>query len=322
MSEKENCDEFHIPPNKKVCLNGEETYCTNILEGCGWHGEREELNKHLNKFPTVETLLDGCQFTKLKCPFSTAGCDQEFLRKDMTGHLHEAHADETDAFTQAPKVRSLQNKVQELTKEHQQFKDKQTQLQEKLRIQEDLIQSNKEQISVMTQRIAEIDNQLQLASCTSDRAILPVRFNIDNFEQHKIKNDSWFSPHFWTHPHGYRMCLRVLANGEGQLEGHYVSVLLHMMKGKFDDLLEWPFRGIITIQLLDQEGEEDHWTQEIHFTDRTPNEVANRVMEGEMSKTGWGRFQFIQHNLLTPEYLKNNRLCFRVLQIETNITPQ
>ena len=116
------------------------------------------------------------------------------------------------------------------------------------------------------------------------------------------------------------MCLSVIANGEGELKGKCVSILLHMMKGKFDDLHQWPFRGIIVIQLLDQNEDKD-WTKELHITDETPDEMTNRVIDGERSKKGWGRFEFIEHDDLKKGYLKNNRLYFRVAQIEANITP-
>jgi hypothetical protein len=33
-----------------------------------------------------------------------------------------------------------------------------------------------------------------------------------NFEEYKKDNDIWFSPHFYTHPNGYKMCLGVVAN--------------------------------------------------------------------------------------------------------------
>ncbi len=60
---------------------------------------------------------------------------------------------------------------------------------------------------------------------------------MDNFEQHKRDDDSWFSPPVYTHPQGYKICLRVDANGSGT----HVSVGVHFMRGEFDDSLKWPF---------------------------------------------------------------------------------
>ena len=47
----------------------------------------------------------------------------------------------------------------------------------------------------------------------------------------------------------YMMCLKVYANGQGDGKGTHVTVAVCLMRGEFDDLLKWPFRGDFTIQL-------------------------------------------------------------------------
>ena len=36
----------------------------------------------------------------------------------------------------------------------------------------------------------------------------------------------------------------------------HVSVRMYLMRGEFDDHLKWPFRADVTIELLDQQGNE------------------------------------------------------------------
>jgi len=48
---------------------------------------------------------------------------------------------------------------------------------------------------------------------------LPFQFTMTEFERHKRDNDRWFSPPFYTHTHGYRMCVEVNANGFDYHEG-------------------------------------------------------------------------------------------------------
>ena len=43
--------------------------------------------------------------------------------------------------------------------------------------------------------------------------MLPVELTMTNFARDKMHSDHWYSPPFYTHPHGYKMCLRVDANG-------------------------------------------------------------------------------------------------------------
>ena len=163
-------------------------------------------------------------------------------------------------------------------------------------------------------RIKMLEERHELATRIG-MAIGPVRFTMNNFTRYKQTNENWFSPPFYTHPQGYKVCLCVVANGEGPKRGEYTSVLLHLMKGDFDDYLKWPLRVAISVQLLDQEGEEKHYTEKLEFTDRTPDQVANRVTEGERAKFGWGQFPFIKHDQLGC-YLKNDQLSFQIGQIE------
>ena len=69
------------------------------------------------------------------------------------------------------------------------------------------------------------------------------------------------------------MCLNIDANGWAEGKCTHVSVCVALMQGKFDYSLKWPFRGDITIQLLNQE-DKGHYKITICFTDKT---TAGRV---------------------------------------------
>ena len=49
------------------------------------------------------------------------------------------------------------------------------------------------------------------------------------------------------------------------------------MKGQFDDHLKWPFRGEITIQIVNQDGDHHHVEKTIPYNDKTPDNTAGRV---------------------------------------------
>ena len=63
------------------------------------------------------------------------------------------------------------------------------------------------------------------------------------------------------------------------------------MKGPFHDHLKWPFRGEITIQIVNQDRDHDHVEMTIHYNDKTPNECTGRVT-GSMRPVGWGDLIF------------------------------
>ena len=75
---------------------------------------------------------------------------------------------------------------------------------------------------------------------------------------------------FLHHPNGYKMCLSVNANGEGSGRGTHLTVFVCLMPGEFDNQLKWPFRGKITVKLVNQEEDKDHVVETMNFTSRTP----------------------------------------------------
>ena len=163
---------------------------------------------------------------------------------------------------------------------------------------------------------------LAIESCVyADAIVPPVDFTMTDFSQHKQNEEDWYSLPFYTHTRGYRMCVSVDANGNGDGEGTQVSVYVNLMQGEFDDHLKWPFRGDITIQLLNQLEDKDHHTRTINFTDETPDHTAGRVTTGERGES-WGYYTFIAYGELNHisakncQYLKNDRLCFRVTKVK------
>ena len=144
-----------------------------------------------------------------------------------------------------------------------------------------------------------------------------VEFTMTDIEEYKRDNDEWYSPPFYTHPSGYKMCLRVDANGNGRYKGTHLSVLVCLMRGELDDQLKWPFRGKITVKLVNQAEDNDHVVKTVKFTSSVPQEYCKRVMaEGERG-TGWGYGQFLPLTELQPKYLKNDciKLCIKRVEI-------
>ena len=78
---------------------------------------------------------------------------------------------------------------------------------------------------------------------------MPMIIMMRGYEQLKCNNESWYSPVFCTHKKGYHFRLRVDANGWCGTGGA-VAVVVSIVKGDYDDQLQWPFEGAITVQIL------------------------------------------------------------------------
>lgn len=155
------------------------------------------------------------------------------------------------------------------------------------------------------------EEKVVLENLQSLTSIPPVQFTTHKFSQKKKDDEQWYSSPFYTHPQGYKMCLKVYPNGDGPGKNTHVLVSVRLMKGEFDSYLHWPFRGAITVTLLNQEEDKKHITDVLEFSGDAPGSAADRVRDGERAQSGVGNPQFFPHSKLQPKYLKHD--CIRLV---------
>ena len=220
-------------------------------------------------------ISDDCPLTVINCEFSHVGCKTKLFRKNMVKHLEENAVKHTSLL--AKNYKETVSQLEELKEENKQLK---------------------QQVAKMTQ-----DLTLQHI-CTP---ICPVNFTMINFEEHKADDDEWHSPPFYTHLKGYKMQVYVTANSYGEFEDTHTAVGVELMDGEFDDQLQWPFRGRISIRLLSQIDEEYEETT-ITYTGLEPYHIRRGSKVVQDRKT---TADFISHTDLVPKYLKNDclKLC-------------
>ena len=71
------------------------------------------------------------------------------------------------------------------------------------------------------------------------------------------KYTSIFSLPFYSACYGYKMCLRLYILGDGIGEGSHMSLFFVLMKGEFNNILQWPFTHKVTFKLINQCGGRD-----------------------------------------------------------------
>ena len=69
---------------------------------------------------------------------------------------------------------------------------------------------------------------------------------------------SVYSPAFYTSPSGYKMCMRLYLNGDGQARRTHLSLFLVILRGDHDAVLPWPFTHKISFCLYDQTVAQRH----------------------------------------------------------------
>ncbi len=268
---------------------------------CGSTIQRQNIDSH---------VADECPLTTINCDFHHVGCAVKLPRQDMPEHQRENLLTHISllATSHAKQQDKIANLVDENDKQQKSYKTNLTALQTKVTA----LEQEKQLLNTNAGK-----QQVQLAPCTTILLGPPV-LTITNFQQHKRDADIWYSPPVYTHHQGYKICLRVDANGDGTAKGTHVSVFVYLMRGEFDDFLKWPFRGVMSIELLDQVNGKDNKTDTITYDDKTPNKYCIRVTEGERSLNGWGHTEFIAHTELEPKYLRNDTLLFQIHKVELN----
>ena len=112
-------------------------------------------------------------------------------------------------------------------------------------------------IQLQSAKIKEQDLQLSLIeSRSSDGTMI---WKIPQFSQRKAdaengRSTSLFSLPFYSGRYGYKMCLCLYIMGDGIGKGTHLSLFFVVMRGEFDNILQWPFTHKVTFKLINQAG--------------------------------------------------------------------
>ena len=330
-------------------------HCTNSEEGCKWKGTINEtgtsIDTHLNSCPyqlvpctngcvekirrsLLETHLTNncpkrmvnCQYCKRKgahnlitsrihlneCPdlpiqCSNEGCNEKIPRCSLASHKETC----PKAIIQCEYNTVGCNK--KMKREEQEIHNEES-TEVHLQLTNGRLQLTKEKLEEATETIKSLKTTLEQKNplIASNEV-----FKISQFTKKKKENEKWYSPGFYTSTGGYKMSLRVDPNGHGEGEGTRVSCFICLEAGEYDDTLEWPFQGDVTIELLNQLEDKNHRKSMIRYDRSTPDECKERVTVN-MSPEPWGIHSFISHKELDHnsfsrcQYLKDDNLYFRV----------
>ena len=330
-------------------------YCKKKSAGCKWQWELGELDNHLN----LGSVNGQCEFVKVHCPlkcgqslrrrhlekhqsnecpkrpFSCQYCDcKSTYEKVVNDHWPKCQCFPkvcpNKCSTDEIEQRFLQHHLKEecpLQYVACEFSFAGCQVKVERKYMHKHLDENKDKHLKMTasgykELKAELtDLKLALDKIAPEPVFIPPPDMVMNeYERRRKENEHWYSPAFYTHVGGYKMCLFIDANGWDDGEGTHVGVGIFMMKGEFDSHLKWPFQGKITVELVNQKEAEENY-EDCTVQQNENDKIFQRVTEGERANTGWGKPQFISHTeLYKPEegkeYLLNDTLIFRITKIK------
>ena len=322
-----------------------EISCTN--DGCSEHFPRRKTFRHL--------LV--CEFQMVSCKYSSLGCKMKVLRKDL--EKHECDRDQHLDFVVNAVMEhedNLPDLQQQITEQHETINtiqddivriddsiDQQNSTLETLcvkeknmlaRLQSIILAQSRElsKLKSTLERLAHVPSydprrehmlHVQQSTFNSISSQEPNAFRFIEYVKRKSCNASVFSPPIYSSPGGYKMCIKVVPNGDGKGKGSHVSVYAYLMRGENDDHLPWPFTGTIVMELLNQLADQKHHTMSTKLAEGS----NKRAVGCDIVNSGYGYPCYIPHSSLDYnavticQYLKDDCLYFRV-KINSVVMPK
>ena len=259
--------------------------CTN--EGCDQEIPRLQMTTH----------KESCPKEIICCQYKSIGCDQKMNREEQKEHNEQ----------------SMEEHLQMAMEEILELKEERVELNAKIKDKDEATNNKLEETEATLQaKIFSLQGGGKHSSLHQS-----IHIKCSGFREMKEGDTNWFSPAFYTSPGGYKMCLCIAPNGSDSGKNTHVSCGVCLMSGEYDNILEWPFQGEITIELLNQLEDGNHHKLVVCFNESTPQECKNKVV-GKRYGKGWVYLQYISHSQLgynsslNCQYLKDNTLYFRV----------
>ena len=224
----------------------------------------------------LQNHLSICPYQKVACKYKDFGCEETPFRKDLTAHEGD---DKAHLHMTMDTMVGIKKEV------------------EKLKIENASLQAQ-----ILT-------NRVHLTPFLSINQTAVLVFKLPKFNTYS----DFFSPPFFTHPLGYKMIIAVSC--PAFLDTH-ISVWAHLMKGEYDNDLEFPFEGTITFELLNQ-LEDKHHHKDSYTYDGT-EDGSKRITDKERADDECGIEDFIPYSELefnaakNCQYLKDDCLVFRI----------
>ena len=93
----------------------------------------------------------------------------------------------------------------------------------------------------------------------------------------------------------------MLANGHGEGKDTHISIGANLMRGDYDNSLQWPFEGDVVIELLNWRKDKDHYRGDTISVNRNYDlngSITSRVTERVYAPKARGRSCFISYSSL------------------------
>lgn len=290
-------------PKKCIGSNGEAYTCLrkdidqHVKEACP---KRQFQCPHCQEWGTHEERtgahLLACSMIPIRCP--NEGCSET-----QPAFMLNIHIQEDCKFTiRECKYRNAGCTVRKKRKDMEKHEDD-----DKLHLQVVLksLAKQQEQLALLQGELRTLQTKMAVSPSINQGS---MTFKVMEYKKKKENNEVYRSPSFYTTTNGYHLSVLLYPNGEGKGQGTHVSVYAELKEGRNDNKLNWPFRGSVVMELLNQLADQNHQSKVANFS-----EQDNAVIGAS-----WGYSNYIPHSdllhnpLANTQYLKDDTLYLRI----------
>lgn len=282
-------------------------------KGCGHVAERQTMEEHVR---------EDCQYTVVLCRHSSIGCTKKGLRKHIGKHEEDSGVHLALSLQKIVlmdhELTSLKEEVSELKRCMRNFSSDSHRLNEATGLLKEETVTVSHELGALRGEVSEMKKDVE--GLQSDSAML--RMDVDRLNKKvttlvrvtgymllKRQSEPFLSDSFYTVPSGYAMVLAVYPNGY-YVDGSHLSVYVRMVDVTYASRLQWPFKGNVKVELLNQLANRGKTVDKKHVKFIDSRSVA--------SNGGWLCEDFVLHSELNfnpmrkTQYLMEDVLMFRV----------
>ena len=314
-----------LQDHMKMCRL-EEVQCVFNNTGCQANFIRENEDEHMDQNTQKHLALMPAATLKISQNFEHKLQEQQEVfetKMKREKEEHEQKQKENDERIQQlgrqlqeqfkQKDEQIQQVEQKLEKQNREFHEQQQKELQTLKVKDEQIKKLEDQLQTNGQVIEQ--QQQTISQLRREVGIPPYDYTLSNYQQEKAWGGNIYSPPMYTHPGGYKFTLRLWPYGLGTGARTHVTVFVLPVISNHDAELKFPVKFTITVQLLTQHRDQDHYTRDIQCP------LMNRQNIGHYA--GCDR-TFIPHAALEwnrdkqTQYLKDDCLRFRITQVIFN----
>ena len=207
----------------------------------------------------IEQHRSVCSLEPVACEMKEFGCSVVVPRKELATHMKESDFQHLTAMTML-NLRLTKQLQQDSTERDKKITQLQETLQTEMKMKMDevntRIDEQKTELTVLKTCVKRLEHtthhieQHVGGACSGSEVFTFTQYSKKKCSQCIVESDP-----FYSHHHGYKFKLRIFYYTSSF---NYISAYLYLMKGEYDDQLNWPVEVKVQLELLNQNGDHHH----------------------------------------------------------------